>query len=126
MIGECIYITTSGKGGGCTDPSSKEICGCGVFLGRSGSRGNTCRQLVQSYQCTAARRATLHTRPRLQGEGEEADGITTSTNICFLVVLNINHYYEGIMQEGQLLFENTVSIPADPSFQFVRFLPTHE
>lgn len=50
----------------CTDPGSKEICGCGVSLGQSDSRGNMCRQLVQSYQCTAAHRAMPRTHPRLQ------------------------------------------------------------
>lgn len=61
--------------GECTDPGSKEICGCGVFLDQSDSRGNMCRQLVQSYQCTAARRATLHTHPHLQRERKEANCI---------------------------------------------------
>lgn len=52
----------------CADPGSMEICGCGVSLGRSDTRGNMCRQHAQSYQCTAARRATLHTHPRLRRE----------------------------------------------------------
>lgn len=48
-----------------TDPGSMEICGCGVFLGQSDIQDSMCRQLVQSYQCTAARKVTQHTHPHL-------------------------------------------------------------
>lgn len=75
IIDMIVKVFNKGMRRWCTDPDSKEICGCGVFLGRSDNLDNMCRQLVQSYQCTAARRAMLHTHPRLQIEGEEAESV---------------------------------------------------
>lgn len=72
-----------GKG---TDPGSKGICGCGVFLCRSDSRGNRYRWLVQSYRCTAARRVKQHTRPHLQRQWKEANGTRTEHVIVRIVV----------------------------------------
>lgn len=79
-----------------THPGSRAICGCGVFLGRSGSQGSRCTPPVQSYQCTAAHRATLHTCPRLQAEGAHDPRL-----LYFAFVGNIDHYKEGVMQEDQ-------------------------
>lgn len=70
MVVKGIYSNRWWQGGWTTDLDSKEICGCGVFLGRSDSRGNTCRQLVRSCRCTAAHRGMQHTHPRLWRERE--------------------------------------------------------
>lgn len=71
-----------------TDPGSTEIYDCDAFLGRSDSRRNTCRRLVRSCQCTAARREKwrihLHLgkkRPRVV-HADISLSVITPTHAC--------------------------------------------
>lgn len=49
-----------------TDPGSRETDDCDASLGRSDSQGNTCRRLVQSCPCTAARTEKSHKHLHLE------------------------------------------------------------